>query len=158
MGRSHGMYDSLTFTQQLKISIMFNTATLFSALIVAGAAAASPPVEVIPNLKSGYLRGGVNNTAFARQLAGEENKFPDEYDQTTGCLPDNFKDKCQNCMCYNGPIGGAYPTTHCDLSANPDGKDHCVPKGAIGSACTFGWQCQSNQCIRGKFKYDLVCS
>jgi hypothetical protein len=117
--------------------------------VASGAAAAPadtassvlPPPEAQSNALKGSLRGGTDRM-FSRRL---ELAFPDEY-ESNGCLGDNFKDKCANCMCLNGPIGGAYPTKHCDLSAPGDGQDHCVDKGWPGSKCSENWECKYGSC------------
>ena len=111
----------------------------FAAALFAASGAAAAPVEVHSSPKFlpfavGHLRGDNNLDVFARRL------YPDEYD-SRGCLGDNFKDKCANCMCLDGN------TKHCDLSATPDGEDHCVDNGANGSNCSHNWECQSNNCM-----------
>jgi hypothetical protein len=143
-------YHLLLSIQSSQMKFTFTAALL---AVASGAAAAPadtassvlPPPEAQSNALKGSLRGGTDRM-FSRRLI----PFPDEYD-SNGCLGDNFKDKCANCMCLNGPIGGAYPTKHCDLSAPGDGQDHCVDKGATDSLCHANWECQSNSCTPYSF-------
>ena len=125
----------------------------FAAALFAIASGAAPDASSVSQsqaaeLITGYLRGGINNTTFVRRLdILNRNEYPEEYDTDTGCLSPVFVDKCKNCMCLNGPIGGAYPTKRCDLNAPGDGTDHCGYKAAVGEICTHNWQCQSNKCF-----------
>ena len=82
---------------------------------------------------------------FERMLSN--GGFPVPY-YADGCLPDQFKDKCESCMCLNGPIGGAYPTKRCDWNAVPDGSgsNGCVDKSPVNEQCSQNWMCMSNHC------------
>jgi len=134
--------------------------TLTAALLAVASGAAAAPAntassglpypEVHAKALKGSLRGGTN-LIFSRRL------FPDEY-ESNGCLGDNFKDKCANCMCLEGGEGKPVQTKHCDLSAPGDGQDHCVDKGATGSKCTQNWECQSNSCREGPSSHQNYCS
>ena len=104
----------------------------------------SPPgAHYVAEPPTGHLRGNFNHAAFARRLS----IYPAPY-QANSCLGDNFRDKCSNCMCLEGGEGNPVQTKRCDLDANPDGNDHCIDKGAPGSECHFGYDCQSNLCHR----------
>ena len=90
------------------------------------------------------------DTEFARRLTGYRLRrlagYPAPY-QSDSCLDDQFHDKCWNCMCLAGGEGNPVETMRCDLDANPDGQDHCVPKLANGEQCYYDWECQSNSCL-----------
>ena len=121
------------------------TAALFAIAADAAAPGASDVSQSFqippPKALKGFLRGNQGNLDFARRLAPYG--FPYYSD---GCLPDNYKDKCSNCMCLDGGEGNPVQRKQCDLGANPDGNDHCVDKFLDGEECTDAWQCYSNRC------------
>ena len=102
------------------------------------------------NLLQGILRGGFDHTTFARRLnnpfSPHDDTYPAAYD-STGCLGDQYKDKCANCMCLKGGIGNPVQTKTCDLKANPDGQDHCVDKKAKDEMCNANYECLTNSCV-----------
>ena len=106
-----------------------------------------PSPEVQSSSLKGYLRGGID-LHFARRL------YPAEY-YSSGCLGDQFKDKCAGCMCIEGGEGKPLQRQICDLHAPPDGKDHCVDKKPDGAYCSDNWECQSNYCY-GPIKVDYA--
>jgi hypothetical protein len=129
------------FHRLLSIQSSLMKFTFAAALFAVASGAAPAEAHSSPKLLPGHLRGGGNLEFYARRLSD----YPDEYD-SRGCLPGVFKDKCAKCMCLEGGERNALQKKHCDLSAPGDGTDHCVPKGAPGSKCTWNWQCQSSEC------------
>ena len=130
------------------------TAALFAiASGAAGDSAASSvsqslsPSEVHADaLPKSYLRGG-SDTTFVRRLFVPYGGFRKPYNSNTGCLDDQYHDKCWNCMCLTGGEGNPVVTMWYDLDANPDGQDHCMPKLAFGERCYYDWECLSNSCL-----------
>jgi hypothetical protein len=80
---------------------------------------------------------------FERMLSN--GGFPVPY-YANGCLPDEFKDKCEPCMCLDGGIN--VQTKRCDWNAVPDGSgsNGCVEKSPLGEQCSRNWMCKSNFC------------
>ena len=125
-------------------------------------------IGFIRNFRDGEaLRGPANpanDTGVAapgRMLFGSSepnNGFPfPRYDN--GCLPEQYKDKCESCMCIEGGIGNAVQTKRCNIEAIPDGSGNngCYDKVENGGECGHSWDCISNFCMAKGLSRNYHC-
>jgi hypothetical protein len=108
----------------------------------------------VSHANASLLRGSANpandtGVDTPGRMLEPNNGFPfPRYDN--GCLPNEFKDKCESCMCLEGGIGNPVQTKRCNIEAIPDGSGNngCYDKMENGEQCLHGWDCISTVCLQ----------
>ena len=67
-------------------------------------------------------------------MLGANNGFPEPY-YDNGCLPDNFKDKCEACMRLEGGKGNKVQTKRCAINAKVDPNPGVCTVTAVANGC-----------------------